>query len=129
MTDGPHLPLRQAPLVQETEWGRHLLDLRVVACADHVATERAPVTVRRDYKWFTGTPLTANSQPFDRPCSVCGSLDHSWCGMTQSLGHVEMPRSPGSTRDKSYARQVWETVFACLLLVGAGALICWMGHV
>lgn len=77
MTDGPHLPLRQAPLVQETEWGRHLLDLRIVACADHAYAERAPVT----------------------------------------------------TRDKSYARQVWETVFACLLLVGAGALICWMGHV
>jgi hypothetical protein len=63
------------------------------------------------------------------PVRLAACADHAAAERTpvkSDDGEYVWDARPG--RDKSWGRQVLETVFACLLLVGAGALICWMGH-
>jgi hypothetical protein len=73
------------------------------------------------YEAQWGSHMPALWASSDGACAETGGAP-----VTHDDGEYVWDSRPG--RDKSWARQAWETVFACLLLVGAGALICWLGH-
>lgn len=87
----------------------------IAACSDHAWYG---VTVNAGPRW---TQITARIAV----CPTCHYARAAAPGpQCQPGDHDE--RTPSSTRDKSYAQQLWETVWVSLALVGLGLIGVWI---
>ena len=87
---------------------------------DWLAHVKAPY---RDHWFFRATTSYTRGNP--PPTTYTVQHDYKFLAANQDR---VLPRTPGSTRDKSYWRQVWETIAACASFAGLGAVFCWLWH-